>query len=338
MRLQPILRAAICRRAGPCARPQRWFALFAALLLAFGGAAHALDVPYLSGRVVDNADLLPPAAEQAIATRLEALERETGGQVVVLTVPTLGGQPVEDYALKVAETWKLGRKGIDDGVLFLIARDEHALRLEVGYGLEGKLPDVTAKRIIDELVVPRFRQGDFAGGVEAAVDAIDKAARGGEALPPPQRAFGGGEGLAPSVGLGRLILGALFFLFITPFAAAALSASGSSAWFLYVFLTLFLTAFPFAIFGPAGLVAPILWLVGFPLARLWWRRRPRRERPPSPAAERARQRRSGSWWGGPGYGGGWGGGLGGGGFGGGGGGGFSGGGGSFGGGGASGRW
>ena len=151
--------------------PLRLFVAVACVVVA-ARAAHALDVPYLSGRVVDTADLLPPADEQRIAARLETLERETGAQVVVLTVPTLGGNPLEDYALKVAETWKLGRKGVDDGVVFLVARDEHALRLEVGYGLEGKLPDITGKRILDELVVPRFRQGDFAGGVEAGIDAI----------------------------------------------------------------------------------------------------------------------------------------------------------------------
>ena len=305
--------------------------------LAFGSAAatHAVDVPYLSGRVVDNADLLTPDAEQRIAARLETLERETGAQVVVLTVPTLDGNPLEDYALKVVETWKLGRKGVDDGALFLVAREERSVRIEVGYGLESKLPDITGKRIIDELVVPRFRDGDFAGGVEAGLDAIEKGVRGGDPLPPPpSRGLGDGSP-AP----GRLLLGVVFLLFVTPFAMAALYTSGPGGWLAYAILTPFIAVFPLATFGTAGLAAPLLWLIGFPFLRRYVQRELKRGGRPTPVTRR--DRRTGGWWGTGGGWGGFGGGLGGGGFGGGGfggGGGFSGGGGSFGGGGASGRW
>jgi len=308
------------------------------LVVAAVAAVHALDVPFLSGRVVDNAELLAPADEQRIAARLEALERETGAQVVVVTVPTLDGEPVEDYAIKVGETWKLGRKGVDDGVVFLIARDERALRLEVGYGLESRLPDIIGKRIIDELVVPRFRDGDFAGGVEAGLGSIEKAVRGGEALPPPQRAFGG-KTIAPLSSRGNLVVGIVFLLFTIPFATSALYTSGAGAWLLYAALAPFFAMFGLANFGvPGGALVPLLWLIGFPLLRWWIHRagkRPGARRPPS-------SRDRGGWWGPGGFGGGslGGGGFGGGGFGGGsfGGGGFSGGGGSFGGGGASGRW
>jgi uncharacterized protein len=300
-----------------------------------GSPASALDVPYLSGRIVDQAELLAPADEQRIAARLEALERESGAQVVVVTVPTLDGEPVEDYAIKVAETWKLGRKGVDDGVVFLIARDERALRLEVGYGLESKLPDIINKRIIDELVVPRFREGDFAGGVEAGIGAIEKAIRGGEPLPPPTRAVGDGRFVPPdSTGL---VVGIIFVLFTIPFALSALYTSGAGAWVLYATLAPFFAMFGIANFGVLGVVVPLLWLIGFPLLR--WRiqragKRPGARRPPA-------SRDRGGWWGPGGFGGGspggggFRGGFGGGGFGGGG---FSGGGGSFGGGGASGRW
>jgi len=311
----------------------------AAWAIALAAAVHALDVPFVSGRVVDNAELLSPADEQRIAARLEALERETGAQVVVVTVPTLDGEPVEDYALKVAETWKLGRKGIDDGVVFLIARDERALRLEVGYGLESKLPDITSKRIIDELVVPRFREGDFAGGVDSGIGAIEKAVRGGEPLPPAPRAMGDGR-LLPLSSPGKLVMGIFFLLFIIPFATSALYTSGAGAWLLYAIVTPFFAVFPIATFGAAGAVVPLLWLIGFPLLR----RRIHRAGARTGDPRRQRPRRGSGWWGSGGMGG-FGGGLGGGGFGGGGfggggfgGGGFSGGGGSFGGGGASVRW
>jgi len=306
-----------------------------ALLLALVAPARALDVPYLSGRVVDLADLLPPAAEQATTARLDALEKATGAQVVVLTIPSLDGEALEDYAIRVAETWKLGRKGVDDGVLFLVARDDRALRIEVGYGLEAKLPDITTKRILDELVVPHFRAGDFAGGIEAGVAAIETVVRGGDPLPPPsQRAIGDGQ-LGPIGAPGKLFVGVVFLLFMVPFALSALHASGAGPWLMYVVLTPFLTLFPMSTFGRAGLLVPVVWLVGFPIAR-WWIHHTGKKRGPG----QSRDRRAGGWWGPGGFGGGGfgGGGFGGGGFGGGGGGGFSGGGGSFGGGGASSRW
>jgi len=323
--------------------PLRTLVVAAVFAVAMAAATYALDVPYLSGRVVDGAAMLAPADEQRIAARLEKLERETGAQVVVLTVPTLDGNPVEDYALKVAETWKLGRKGVDDGVVFLIAREEHALRFEVGYGLESKLPDITCKRILDELVVPRLREGDFAGGVEAGIDAVEKAVRGGDPLPPPKpRAFGGGS---PFASPSRMLMGIVSLLFVIPFASSALYTSGPGGWVLYGILTPFLAVFPTATFGLPGLIVPLLWLVGFPILRHRIQRAGGRglKGRPQPA------RRGSGWWGSGGGWGGFGGGLGGGGFGGGGfggggfsggggGGGFSGGGGSFGGGGASSHW
>ena len=307
-------------------------AILLALAVLAGAPARALDVPYLSGRVVDLADLLPPASEEQIAQQLEALERETGAQVVVLTVPTLEDEPLEDYAVRVAETWKLGREGVDDGALLLVAQEERGLRLEVGYGLEPKLPDILGKRILDERVVPRFRDGDFPGGIAAGVDAVATAVRGGEPLPAPVPAAPGIS--APSG--ARIGMGIGFLVFLLPFAHTALFSRGGSGWFLWLFLTPFLTLFPYAFLGKKALVLPLLWLIGYPPLKLWIARQQRKGRFPSPS----RTTRSH---------GGWGRGLGGGGFGGGGfsggsssrgggGGGFSGGGGSFGGGGASSSW
>lgn len=311
----------------------------AALALALLAApAAGLDVPYLSGRVVDLADLVPPAAEQELDARLAALERETGAQVVVLTVPTLEDEPLEDYAVRVAETWKLGRAGVDDGVLLLVAQRERGLRLEVGYGLEGKLPDITGKRILDERVVPRFRDGDFAGGIAAGVDAVAIAVRGGEPLPPAAPA----APLVSAPAAARLGLGVGVLLFLFPFTQAALFTRGGAGWFLGLFLTPFLTVFPAALFGVRALVVPALWLLLFPPLKLWIGRQQKKGRF-GPRPRRSAPRSSGGWggWGGWGGGaGGFGGGFGGGGSGGGwsSGGGFSGGGGSFGGGGASSRW
>jgi uncharacterized protein len=160
----------------------------AVLLLAAGGlfgpaALVALEVPFLAGRVNDLAGMLDESAEARLEQKLEALERDKGSQVVVLTVPSLEGDSLEGFSIRVVDTWKLGREGVDDGVLLLVARDERQLRLEVGYGLEGALPDALARRIVDNLITARFREGDFAGGIETGIDAVVLVIRG-EELPP----------------------------------------------------------------------------------------------------------------------------------------------------------
>jgi len=291
----------------------RPWALVAVLLVAT--AVAAIEVPYLSGRVDDRAGMLGAGFETQLDGRLRQLEEETGAQVAVLTIPSLEGDPIEDFSIRVVETWKLGRAGADDGVLILIVRDDRRMRIEVGYGLEGALTDAQAGRIIDALMAPRFRSGDFEGGVDAAVEAVFSAIRG-EALVLPEEPARG-RGMNP----GSLIF---FLIFGLPFIGAALSSRGAAGWILYLFLTPFFFVFPAAIFGPtAGAVAAGAWLVGFPLLRLIW---------PKTVVGRGAGSKRGTFWG-PFVGGG-GGGFGGGGFGGG----FSGGGGSFGGGGASGGW
>ena len=315
------------RRRRPAARHAAAAVALLAWLLAAAAPARALDVPFLSGRVVDLADLLPPDAEASLAAKLEALEKETGAQVVVLTVPTLEGDPLEDFSVRVAQTWKLGREGVDDGALLLVAQQERGLRIEVGYGLEPKLTDITSKRILDELVVPRFRAGDFPGGIAAGVDAVAMVVRGGDPLPPPQPAAS--TDLLARDPAGKLFFIVVFIFFGVPFLLSALNTRGCAGWFLWLFLTPFVGFLPYQLFGRAGLVTLPLWLVGFPILKMILDRRP--------APPPGRRSRGGGWVIGPG-------GFGGGGFSGrgggfsGGGGGFSGGGGSFGGGGASSSW
>src|SRR5689334_21261821 len=141
--------------------------LFAALPL-----RAAVDVPYLTGRVVDNAEILSPSARGRITEMLKSHEDATTNQVAVLTVPTLGGESVEEFATRVFEQWKLGQKGKDNGVLVVVAPKDRKMRIEVGYGLEGTLTDVMASRIIRNEMTPRFRDNDFDGGVERGVSAI----------------------------------------------------------------------------------------------------------------------------------------------------------------------
>jgi uncharacterized protein len=157
-----------------------------ALLLCWACSALALvAVPPLSGQVVDQTGTLSAGDIASLTQTLRDLETRKGSQVAVLIVPTTDGEAIEQYSLRVAEAWKIGRKKIDDGALLVIAKNDRRLRIEVGYGLEGALTDVTSKRIIDEDITPKFKAGDFAGGVSAGVNRIIRVAEG-EKLPEPE--------------------------------------------------------------------------------------------------------------------------------------------------------
>jgi len=156
-----------------------------ALLLCWAFAAFAdVAVPPLTGRVVDQTGTLSSGDIASLTQTLRALELRKGSQVAVLIVPTTQPETIEQYSIRVAEAWKIGRKKIDDGALLVVAKNDRKLRIEVGYGLEGALNDVTAKRIIDEIITPKFRSGDFAGGISEGVDRIIRVIDG-EPLPAP---------------------------------------------------------------------------------------------------------------------------------------------------------
>ncbi len=168
----------------------------ASLLLAF--AAFAADVtepiavPKLTGRVVDLTGTLTAPERDAVVAKLEAFEKAKGAQVSVLLVPSIGPEALEDFATRVTDAWKLGRAGVDDGVLFVIAKQERRMRIQTGRGVQGVLTDALSKRIIAEIVTPRFRAGDFSGGVAAGVDAITQAIEG-ETLPEPAQGASRGK-------------------------------------------------------------------------------------------------------------------------------------------------
>ncbi len=164
-------------------------ALLLWLGVALAGVAQTLQpVPPLTGRVVDLTGTLAPAQKQALEVQLEAIERRKGSQVAILVVATTQPEAIEQFSIRVVEAWKLGRaevdgKRVDDGVLLLVAKDDRKVRIEVGYGLEGAIPDAYARRIIAETIAPHFRQGDFAGGLQAAVADVGRLIEG-EPLPP----------------------------------------------------------------------------------------------------------------------------------------------------------
>lgn len=285
---------------------------FLLVVLAPVAVSAQIEVPYLTGRVNDYAGILSPDAEGRLESRLEAVEETHGAQIVVLTVPTLDGEPIEDFGIRVAEAWKIGRGGVDDGVILVVASEDRRMRIEVGYGLEATIPDAYARRILDNLITPRFRAGDFDGGVEAGVEALTTLVEGGD-LPAPdakQSTDSGGPGCAA---LPMLV-------FLGLFSVNLLRVRGPAAWVPFIFMMPFWYFVPYVTVGnPAAWVALALWVVGFPILRAIFRR---------VGGDKWISTGGGGWSSSSGWGGG-------GGFSGGG---FSGGGGSFGGGGASGSW
>ncbi len=284
---------------------------FAALLLclALSSQALALDLPALRGHINDYAGMLSPERSATLEQQLRSFEQSDSTQIVVLTVPTLGNENLEEFSIKVAESWKIGQKGIDNGVLLLVAKAERKVRIEVGRGLEGKLTDLVSGRIIRAEIAPQFKTGDFDAGITAGVNALMAVARG-EYQAAPRDLHQGRKGAPPILTL--LFLLAIAAVFAGSFSRYLAGTVGAAGLPIIALLT-----FPgLAVAILAGLAAGGF-LLGLLLAFLF-----------------------GGGSGGSGYFGGgfFGGGFFGGGGGGGAGGGFSGGGGDFGGGGASGDW
>ena len=236
-------------------------------------AAQAADVPYLTGRVVDTAEILKPETRKQLGEQLRQHEQKTTHQVAVLTVPTLDGESVEEYAVRVFEQWKLGQKGKDNGVLVLVVPQDRRMRIEVGYGLEGTLPDAIAARIIRNVMTPRFKDGDYDGGIVAGVNAIVAQLDGkpSEALVADASSSTRKSEFIPAPDMAlheKVLFGAFIFGIIGLFTFIGIVTPGI-AWFLYFFLIPFWAMFPVAIFGSATtFYILIAYLVGFPLAKL----------------------------------------------------------------------
>ena len=249
--------------------------IFLALLLCWAGAAAAdVPVPPLTGRVVDQTGTLSASDIASLTQKLQDLERRKGSQVAVLIVPTTQPETIEQFSIRVADAWKIGRRRIDDGALLVVAKNDRHLRIEVGYGLEGSLTDLTTKRIIDEAITPKFRAGDFAGGISAGVDRMVRLING-EELPAPEPSHWQNTGFEQSFdlfdpfvlifglmlagvlrsALGRMVgsaatgglAGFLVWLFVGSLAASALIGV-----VVFVFALMFGGLSPFIGAGPVG--------------------------------------------------------------------------------------
>lgn len=163
----------------------RWLATAIVLMLFLSPVQADVPVPSLTARVTDLTATFSAAQQQALEKSLFDFEQRKGVQIAVLLVPTTAPETIEQYSIRVVDQWRLGRKGVDDGLLLLVAKNDRTLRIEVGYGLEGVVPDAVANRVINEIIVPRFRDGDFVGGIQAGVDRLMRIIDG-EPLPPPK--------------------------------------------------------------------------------------------------------------------------------------------------------
>ena len=200
-------------------------------------AGAQIAVPALTARVTDQTATLTAEQKAALEQTLQTFEARKGSQLAVLMVPTTAPETIEQYALRVAEQWKLGRKKVDDGAVLVVAKTDRALRIEVGYGLEGALNDATSKRIVSEVITPRFKQGDFYGGITAGVDRIIRVIDG-EPLPEPKGRPGAATGDAqqylPILFVLALVVGGVLrsVLGRFPGALATGGAVGVVAWLL----------------------------------------------------------------------------------------------------------
>jgi uncharacterized protein len=240
-------------------------AVLLALSLVWSFAASAdVAVPQLTGPVVDQTDTLHDGDIALMSVKLKDLEKRKGSQIAVLIVPTMEPETIEQYSIRVAEAWKIGRKKIDDGALLVVAKDDHHLRIEVGYGLEGSLTDVTVHRIIDEVITPKFKVGDFTGGISDGIDRMIKVIDG-EKLPAPepphwqqQNSFKGSGPFNLFALFGIVVLGGLLRTAFGPLIGA--SATGGIvavvAWFIMGSIAFALIAgafcFVFVMFGRGG--------------------------------------------------------------------------------------
>ncbi len=287
-------------------RPWRWLG---GSLLATWLALPALAdvaVPALERRVTDLSATLSSAQRDELEQQLATFEQQKGSQIALLILPTTEPETIEAYAIRVAEAWKLGRAGVDDGVLLLVAVEDRTLRIEVGYGLEGVVPDAIARRIISEVITPHFRNGDYFGGLRAGIERLIGVIEG-EPLPEPEPDWRNSrdsvEGILPFLLMIAVLLGrVLRRVFGRPGSAGVVGVvAGGIVWFVIGLLSIAVIA---------GVMAFVLTLVGNAPGRRWI------------SGGRGGSGGMGSWGGGGSRGGG----------------GFSGGGGGFGGGGASGRW
>jgi uncharacterized protein len=244
------------------------------LLLLTDSVLSEADIPYLTGRVTDNAQILSQTTRQSLSKVLKDHEDRTSNQIAILTIPTINGESIEEYAVDVFEAWKLGQRENDNGILIVVVPNDRRMRIEVGYGLEATLPDAMAGRIIQSIMTPRFKNGDYDGGISDGVKAIIEVLEGGQ-LPEVLSDAGETEESdflnieGPDLSITeRILMGAFIFGIIGLFTVIGVLTPGVG-WFLYVFLIPFWATFPIIVIGTGGALACLItYMIAFPVLKL----------------------------------------------------------------------
>lgn len=211
----------------------------AAGLLLFSAVVFAADevaIPPLQQHVTDLTQTLSANEQAALESKLAQFEQQKGSQIAILLIPTTQPEAIEQYAIRVAEAWKLGRKGVDDGILILVAKEDRKMRIEVGYGLEGIVPDSIANQVILDAMKPRFKQDDFYGGLDVATDQLIARINGEPLAEPPQRQASQGDwgDLLPMLLFGGLLVGGVLRAIFGNFLGGAVNGGlvGAAVWLL----------------------------------------------------------------------------------------------------------
>lgn len=202
-----------------------WWLLCLLMFTSLNVAAALQPIPALASSVTDLTQTLSAEQQQALAAKLNAFSQAKGSQIAVLIVPTTAPEDIAQYSIRLAEAWQIGRDKQDDGVIIVIAKNDRKMRLEVGYGLEGAIPDLTAKRVVSEVMAPYFKQGDFYGGLNASTDQVMRLIEG-EQLPAPAKTEAGGKGLfelLPIIMVGGIVVGMVLKNIFGTFFGSALT-------------------------------------------------------------------------------------------------------------------
>jgi uncharacterized protein len=235
------------------------------------------EIPYLTGRVTDNAQILSEETRHFLSESLKDHEVRTTNQIAILTIPSLDGDNIEDFASRVFKEWKLGQKDKNNGILIIVVPDDKKMRIEVGYGLEATLTDLMAGRIIRNIMTPNFKNGNFDRGLKDGALAVIEILEGSNA----EEVTGTGEDNISSTGNGlfdmkdsglsimeRILIGAFIFGIIGIFTLLGIVTPGFG-WFLYLFLIPFWAMFPIIVVGTKGaFIIFIIYLIAFPIAKL----------------------------------------------------------------------
>ena len=241
------------------------------VLLLAGLLSAEVDVPYLTGRISDYAQIISSSAEASLTEALKSHEERTTNQVAVLTIPSLNGVSIETYANEVFRAWGLGQKDRDNGILIVVAPEDRRMRIEVGYGLESVLTDGMAGEIIRTIMTPKFKNGDYDSGITEGALTVIKVLEGGE-LPQVSTSSGSSdfhmEG--PNLSLKeRLLFGAFIFGIIGLFTYIGIVTT-KVGWFLYFFFIPFWAMFPIVVFGFGGAFKCLVtYVVGFPIIKFF---------------------------------------------------------------------